>query len=208
MLRPTVPRGKTNACLATKLIVLATVLWLMAWAKGKTCKTSSNTWQWPCINSKWRYHMNDHMNVLWGFDCTCEAVEGVCKNLKAVSKADMNGILNALEQSLLRYVLWPVRFIRVQEPKYGCCFPQMDLCRDYCIPVLCAVYFMDDKYDAISARTRQLEQLALAVILALTPYNFDDELSPDETFQSFCTNYPNHGQLVRKVYKSLDTVLI
>lgn len=152
--------------------------------------------------------MENHVNALWGFDWTCEAVEGVCKNLKAVTKANMSDILNALEESLLRYVVWPVRFIRIQEPKYGCCFPQMDLRREYCIPVLCAVYFMDDKYDATLARTRQLEQLALAVVLALTPYDFDDELSPEETFQSFCTNYPSHGQLAYKIYETLDTVLI
>lgn len=152
--------------------------------------------------------MKNHVNALWGFDWTCEAVEGVCKNLKAVSKSDENGILKALEESLLRYVLYPVRFIQIQAPKYGCCFPQMDLRRDYCIPILCAVYFMDDKYDAALARTRQLEQLALAVILALSPYNFDDELSPDDTFQSFCVNFPDHGQLAYKVYDSLDAILI
>lgn len=152
--------------------------------------------------------MENHINAQWGFDLTREAVEGVCKNLKAVNKADENGILNVLEESLHRYVLWPVRFIRMQEPKYGCCFPQMDLRKEYCVPVLCAVYFMDDKYDAVSARTRQLEQLALAVILALTPYVFDDELSQEETFQSFCSRYPNHGQLACKIYKLLDTVLI
>lgn len=152
--------------------------------------------------------MYNHVNAQRGFDWICEAVEGVCKNLKAVSKADENGILNALEESLHRYVLWPVRFIRMQEPKYGCRFPQMDLRWEYPVPVLCAVYFTDDKYDAISARARQLEQLALAVILALAPYNFDDELSPEETFQSFCTNYPDHGNLACKVYKSLEEILI
>ena len=152
--------------------------------------------------------MENHINAQWGFDWTCEAVEGVCKNLKAVSKADVNDILKALEESLLRYVLCPVRFIRIQAPKYGCCFPQMDLCKEYRVPILCVVYFMDDRYDIVLARTRQLEQLALAVILALTPYNFVDELSPEETFQSFCTSYPEHGQLADKVYKLLDTVLI
>ena len=152
--------------------------------------------------------MYNHVNAQRGFDWVCEAVEGVCKNLKAVSKADENGILNALEESLLRYVLWPVRFIQIQEPKYGCSFPQMDLLWEYRDPILCAVYFMDDKYDAVSARTRQLEQFALAVILALTPYHFDDEPSPEETFQSFCTSFPKHGQLAYKVYRSLDEVLI
>lgn len=152
--------------------------------------------------------MENHMNALWGFDLTCEAIEGICKNLKAVNKTNENGILNVLEESLLRYVSWPVRFIRMHEPTYGCCFPQMDLRREYFIPVLCAIYFMDDKYDAISARTRQLEQLALAVILALRPYDFDDEPSPEETFQSFCTSFPEHGQLAYKVYQTLNEVLI
>ena len=152
--------------------------------------------------------MENHMNALWGFDWTCEAVKGICKNLKAVGKANENDILNVLEESLLRYVSWPVRFIRMQEPKYRCCFPQMDLCREHFIPVLCAIYFMDDKCDAVSVRTRQLEQLALAVILALRPYDFDDELSPEDTFQSFCTSHPKHGQLACKVYKSLNEVLI
>ena len=152
--------------------------------------------------------MENHESALWGFDWTSEAVEGVCKKLKAVSKADENDILNVLEESLLRYVLWPVRFIRIQEPKYGCCFPQMVLHREYYNPVLCAVYFMDDKLDAVFARTHQLEQLSLAVILALTPYNFVDELSPEETFQSFCISYPYHGQLACKVYETLDMVLI
>lgn len=152
--------------------------------------------------------MKNHVIALWGFDWTCEAVEGVCKNLKAVGKADENGILNALEESLSRYVLCPVRFIRKQEPTYGCCFPQLDLCKEYCTPILCVVYFMDAKYDFVSARTRQLEQLALAVILALTPNIFVDELSPEENFNSFCTNYPNYGLLAREIYDALNAALI
>lgn len=152
--------------------------------------------------------MKDHEIAPWGFGLTCEAVEGLCKNMKAVSKTDENGILNALEESLSHYVLWPVRFIRKQEPTYGCGFPQLDLRNDYCVPILCVVYFTDDKYDTVLARTRQLEQLALAVILALTPDHFVDELSPEETFQSFCTSYPNYGQLACKVYDVLNAVLI
>lgn len=152
--------------------------------------------------------MQNQKEALRGFDSTRESVEAICKSLTAICPVDMDNLLVALRDLLYcRIPNYDCHFIKKQEPSYGCRSPHMELIMENGTPVLCIVCFKNDKYDAPIARTYYLEQIALAVILSLSSPSFVDGISPEETMQSFCAGYPEHGRLVLRVYNLLDKIV-
>lgn len=133
-------------------------------------------------------------------DAPVNAVKAICASIKDGGRFDRADICKRLEERILQGVGCTVAFsYRMSEAHR---LPQLYRKRPHIekVNIICFIQTNSGE-DSIFVDT--LRQMSIATVLAVSPMDFVDTLSPDETYTSFSRNYHNYSLLSQSVYDTL-----
>lgn len=145
---------------------------------------------------------NDGTHKVGGW--TRDAVGRLCRTVKSGGRLDQSSIRRRLETYMEDSYGFPVSISRIIVARRR--LPQLIL--KHCssareVHINCFTWENRGEEDDFEDTLRQF---SIAAVLAVSSPDFVDELSPDETYETFAQNHSDYAQLSQKVYDALKNV--
>ena len=129
------------------------------------------------------------------------AVKGVCENMNAVGRMNIEDMMLQLEHNICLQTGRPVQF--AERPVVcGSYFPQVVPCAKTGLIML--MYHMPDEGIKESQLSFFLNQIGILTLLSTAPHEYLDSIEPDIAIEEFLSEDCESGRLVRDIVAALQ----